>query len=147
VNERQIDYANYLMSFDWDTYHTQTFKRCRHDGTNAAIAFWGVLEDRLQATRGFISVERHRLGGVHLHSLVSYDLTPRGELRNTMSRVKKYCDKAFGFTNIQAPINQATVSLYCAKYVTKADGEYFFLGKGWEHVNDPVYFGSKFGVW
>lgn len=86
------------------------------------------MEGRLQATRAFTAVEYHKLGGVHLHSLVAYDLTPREDYRSVELATAKYCNKAFGWTSCSSVKNQATVSLYCSKYVTKSDGEYFLFG-------------------
>jgi len=128
----QVDYANYIMGFTWDAYITQTFKRRRNDATNAVLAWWDIMYRRLGWTRSFSAVEFHRLGGVHIHALVSDDLLENNELTGKLIRTKKYCDKAFGFTHYSEPRNQATVSLYCAKYVTKGPGDYFFLGYGWD---------------
>lgn len=135
MQDLQIQYANYLLSFEWDAYYTQTFKRLRHDSTNAVNACWHILENRLEWTRGFMAVESHRLGGIHLHCLLSNDLIDysnpiraKAELSLRLSNTKKYCDKAFGFTHITTANNQATVNLYCAKYVTKGNGDYFFMG-------------------
>lgn len=138
TSQLQEDYANYLLSFPWDAYHTQTFRNTRHDGTNAAIAWWHTMHNKLEWTRSFVAVEKHRLGGVHLHALVynefiDYTEPARAarEVRARIASTKKYCDKAFGFSSISEAKNQATVNLYCAKYVVKQDGDYFFLGL-WE---------------
>lgn len=135
MHELQPAYANWLLGYDWDAYYTQTFKNRRNDGTNAAIACWYILENRLSWTRGFIAVETHRLGGVHLHCLLSDELLdwnniPRAtnELKHRFTSTKKYMDKAFGFSHISSARNQATVNLYCSKYVVKNNGDYFFLG-------------------
>lgn len=135
MHSLQVQYANYLLGFEWDAYYTQTFRRLRHDGCNAALAVWHKLCSRLEWTRAFVAVENHKLGGVHLHALLSNDLRDwtyintglRSQSRQ-FEATKKYMDKAFGFTHITSARNQATVNLYCAKYVTKNDGDYYLLG-------------------
>lgn len=135
MHSLQVEYANYLLGYEWDAYYTQTFKRRRNDSINAAIATWSVLENRLQWTKGFVAVEKHKLGGVHLHCLLNNDLRDWTNIHSAVrdlgiqkSATKRYMDKAFGFSHISSARNQVTVNLYCAKYVTKSDGDYFFLG-------------------
>jgi len=41
--------------------------------------------------------------------------------------------KAFGWNHIESARNQATVNLYCAKYVTKDNDDYYFLGNTWDN--------------
>jgi len=126
-----IEYANYLMSFDWDAFYTQTFRNRRNDGHNSVNACWHYLENKLGWTKGFVAVESHRLGGVHLHCLLSNELADWSQgnpVRSQYIQTKSYMQKAFGWNHIESARNQATVSLYCAKYVCKDNGDYYFLG-------------------
>lgn len=115
-------YANHLMQFDWNSMLTQTFKRTRHDGTNAVNAVWIRLQP-FGYTRAFFAVEPHKLDGIHLHAL----LRKNYESCIDDTRVKQYCDKTFGWSVISPIRNNATVSLYCAKYVVKGN-DYFYEG-------------------
>lgn len=135
MHSLQVQYANYLLGFEWDAYYTQTFRNRRNDGCNAVTACWYYLQGRLSWTRAFVAVENHRLGGVHLHALLSDDLRDWSSVAEgnrsqslQLKATKRYMDKAFGFSHVTTARNQATVSLYCAKYVTKTDGDYYFLG-------------------
>lgn len=131
----QVDYANYLLEFPWDGYITQTFRKRRNDAFNAALAWWRCMESKLGWTMAYTAVEYHRLGGVHLHSLVANEaidwtnkIQAGREVVHRLATTKKYSDKAFGFTACSTAKNLATVSLYCSKYVTKSQGEYYFFG-------------------
>jgi len=130
MHEAQKAYADYLLGFPWQAYHTQTFKNTRNDTTNAVYAVWNTLSNKLGWTRGFLAAERHKLGGVHIHALLANDYDFKSW---QIPATKKYCDKAFGFTHIESARNQATVNLYCAKYVVKDNGDYFFLGNTWDN--------------
>lgn len=128
-------YANYLLGFNWDAYYTQTFKHKRNDGFNATSAWWNKMEGKLGWTRSFVAVEKHRLGGVHLHALVADDLQDwsnsqqaQRELEFRLKNSAKYTEKAFGWSNVSCARNQATVNLYVTKYVTKGSEEFFMLG-------------------
>jgi len=126
----QVDYANYLLEFPWHAYHTQTFRTKRNDGHNAIQSTWQKLQGNLHWSRSFAAVERHKLGGVHVHYLLANDYDySKWQIRATHN----YMSKAFGFCHIEPARNQATVNLYCAKYVTKDNGDYYFLGNTWEN--------------
>ena len=120
-------YAETISQYDWDIYLTQTFRRCRHDGTNAVFAVHKKMEDVFGASRAFVAVEPHKLDGLHLHALYRI---PEWQ-SNLPTRIKKYEKKAFGYTNsirsMNIPPENFTVAMYCSKYVTKGN-DFFFLG-------------------
>jgi len=136
----QVDYANYLLEFPWQAYYTQTFRTKRNDQHNCVQATWGKLANNLKWTRAFIATERHRLGGVHLHYLLANDLDYASW---QIPATRKYMNKAFGFSHIEPIRNEATVSLYCSKYVTKDNGDYYFIGDTW----DKPFFSSNPVSW
>ena len=120
-------YAQHLQNYDWDFFSTVTFKRLHRDPINAAAKVSRAL-DKLGCTRAFLAVERHRLDGVHVHTLHRHIFRP--ELRS--SSIWKYFDKAFGFSTVSLPRAADTVAVYCAKYVTKSGDEsgdtYYYYG-------------------
>lgn len=78
---------------------------------------WQAAE-RLGASRAFVAVERHRLDGVHVHSLLR-----QYPHRDTPSQsLWKYLSKSFGRTSVQLPHDGMAAVAYCAKYVTKDHG-------------------------
>lgn len=132
--EQQIDplqqaYADHLQAYPWDFFSTVTFRKLHRDPINAAAKVCRALE-RLDCTRAFVAVERHRLDGVHVHTLHRHAFDPG----ISSTRVWKYFHKAFGFSTVSPPRADDTVALYCSKYVTKDNGL---------HGESFYYFGDK----
>lgn len=119
-------YASHLQQFQWDCYATVTFRNTRHDGTNAALAVWRKMQEKFDAATGFVAVEPHRLDGKHLHGLFTFVPGQSGLV--APGRVQAYCTKAFGWSTASAARSEASVSLYCAKYVTKGN-DFFYFGE------------------
>ena len=120
----QQAYSQYLQSFYWDYYATFTFRRIRHDGTNAVYAVWSRLPN---VSRAFFAVERFKLDGIHLHALLQSASLANPQFASTPGRIQAYTTKTFGWSKVEWVGGSAGVADYCSKYVTKGN-DYFFLG-------------------
>lgn len=107
-------YAEHLSQHSWDFYSTVTFRRLRRDPFAACAAVWSVLE-KFDASRAFMAVERHKLDGVHVHTLHRHVF--RGHVRP--ASLWRYMYKAFGRTTVESPHDGTAAAVYCSKYVTK----------------------------
>lgn len=118
-------YSELIHSRPWEFYSTITFRTPRHDQLSV-ISTLSKAFSRLEASRAFIAVEPHRMGGVHAHCLSHHPL------RKDMQAgwIWKYMFKAFGRSSVsKIKDTQSLVTWYCAKYVTKGpDYEYGFMG-------------------
>jgi len=80
--------------------------------------------EKLGGSRAFVAVERHKLDGVHVHTLHRH--THRPDV--AAASVWKFAHKAFGRSTVEFPRDGTAASVYCSKYVTKGDesGDSFF---------------------
>ena len=142
-------YAEHLNSFPWDIYLTQTFKRTRRDGINAARTVWHYLDDKFCASRAFIAVEPHYLDGIHLHGLIR---VPEWHEKLPLA-IHRYFTKAFGWNVTSVARSQGIISWYCSKYVVKENDFHYFGDKDswnldkcpYSGYNDDIGFQSRFG--
>lgn len=130
MNDIRQAYAEHLGEYSWDFYSTVTFRTTHRDPLNAASRVSRALE-RLDCTRAFLAVERHRLDGVHVHTLHRH--TFRQDLAS--ASVWKYFSKAFGRTTVESPRETTAVEAYCAKYVTK---DYGLGGESFHYFGDTA---------
>ncbi len=123
MTELSEAYSDLLQQYPWDYYLTVTYAIRRRDAIRAAQTLWRLLDQKFDASRAFIGAELHQLGGIHLHALTRHLLNPAIKAIS----IKRYMEKAFGWTTCEPCRSEAQVSSYCSKYVSKG-GQYFFYG-------------------
>lgn len=115
-------YAAFLQEFPWDYYSTVTFRRSRRDPIAASQVVSRSLST-LGASRGFLAVEGHKSGFLHVHALSRHTLNPNLQASSAYT----YLFKAHGRATVEPIRDSGKVTAYCAKYVVKGN-QFDFLG-------------------
>lgn len=112
-------YAGWLQQYQWDYFFTTTFRSPRREPYYALKNVWSELEKH-RVARAFIGVEPHRTGDLHLHGILA-GLGADWVLGIDLpSNIWSALFKRFGRSKVEACNNHDAVSLYCAKYILKA---------------------------
>jgi hypothetical protein len=139
TNETRQAYADFLQSRQWDFFATVTSAVPRKDTLAFVRDFDVIAHGHAPGKfRGFVAVEPHRTGMIHIHSLLSYDqsVTPEGRslYHPEANELQARFNWVFGRSRVDTINSREDVSNYCSKYVTKREGagyEYDFIGDSW----------------
>ena len=133
-------YADFIQSYHWDYFATVTFKSPRKEPYYAIKNVWRECQ-KVGAARGFLVAEPHESGDLHIHGLLA--TAAKGALPSLALPwdVEGSMRKRFGISRVEACNSAEAVSSYCAKYVTKQDGQidhYDILGAKWEWTESKI---------
>jgi hypothetical protein len=139
THEIRTAYAEFLQSKEWDYFATVTCRKPRTD-TLAFARDLGQITPGIgmPGVRAFWAIEPHRTGMLHAHGLLYYreDFTAGGRPlpHPGADALQSKFGRVFGRSRVDTINSRENVSLYCAKYVTRATSrgfEYQFQGEGW----------------
>lgn len=141
-------WTEYLTNLHWDFMFTSTFKAYYRGAARGPQTAISMVQNKLpRAAKSITFAESHRLGGFHCHGLIDagrdFDL----------ESVQGYTQRALqtlGFCRVERVNNVGAVSTYCAKYLTKACGDYDLQGdsRWWQRLdsNSTEGFSLKMGL-
>jgi hypothetical protein len=134
----QEAYSEFLQSREWDFFATVTSRSPRKDNLAFIRDFRQIAHNGFPwEYRGFVAVEPHRSGMIHIHSLLYYEqpYTPGGVpwYHPDASSLQSKFNFVFGRSRVDNINSRLDVSNYCSKYILKTDRgfEYDFIGEGW----------------
>jgi len=116
--------SEWLQTYQWDYFHTVTFRNPRRDSIAALRDVGDVCSE--YSSRAFIAAEPHFSGFLHVHAITFQD--PDMRPYYLPWTIEERYRKRFGISAVQAVRGQEEVATYCSKYVTKGRAQYEFLG-------------------
>lgn len=112
------EYAEWLQGYNWDYFLTSTFRKPRIEPYYALKHVWNELSNHWVA-RGFLGVEPHQSGDLHIHGIVA------GNPPGWQPEIDLPWDiwdglfHRFGRARVEACNTNEAVTAYCAKYILK----------------------------
>lgn len=112
------EYAEWLQGYRWDYFLTSTFRQPRKEPYYALQSVWHELEHH-GAARGFLCVEPHESGDLHIHGVIAGPAAGWQPAIELPADVWSGLYKRFGRARVESCASRERVSLYCAKYLLK----------------------------
>jgi hypothetical protein len=129
-------WAEWLQSFGWQAFYTQTFSDPIRHPRLAMDRAWKVVRSLAGrygvGVRAFLVAEEHKLGTYHAHGLVMTFPVPVLELPGSLVFVWQVGIERYGICRFEDIKQIGGVSGYVAKYITKRVADYDF------YFQDPV---------
>ena len=138
THEYRTAYADFLQSKEWDYFATVTCRKPRTDTLAFIRDYTSIAETALTGQmRGFVAVEPHQTGMLHIHGLLAYEEYQSFEgrvLHPDADVLQSKFDVVFGRSRVSNINSKKDVAAYCSKYVMKTGRhsgrafEYDFVG-------------------
>jgi hypothetical protein len=123
-------WADWLRSFGWQAFYTQTFSEPVHHPRLAMDRAWRVVRSLSGrygvGVRAFLVAEEHKLGTYHAHGLVMTFPIPVLELPGSLIFAWQLGIERYGICRFEDIRQVGGVAGYVAKYITKRIADYDF---------------------